>query len=237
MKDETKERVREIEDAVSGDCNWMMPIPQPAAPGGGSETGAWYECRPASIASSVGNALAGTPTRWLETMPDGSSSEAALAARQAIVDMQLEPADIGTVPKVKEKAPGSMAIVGMPMWMWMENGADNRAWGPYTVTEEVDGLSVQATASARGVHWDMGDGKAVYCTTPGTPYQRSYKKQESPDCGYKYEETGAYTVTATTEWDVEWQAEGESGLIQTTTQSTGELDVGESHALNVKPRG
>ncbi|MEU2718506.1 hypothetical protein [Streptomyces sp. NPDC007205] len=82
----------------------------------------------------------------------------------------------------------------------------------------------------------MGDStSAVVCNGPGTVYNASYGKQESPTCGHTYSSTWAaqkgakYTVTATSTWTVNWQANGGGGAGQftETRQSNVQVAIGE----------
>lgn len=216
-------------------CMWTFMSPQPAVPAGKDPSiGGWEECIPTG-----GKVLGMTyPRRWWEG-PAGQAGTATpeQAARQVVAQMRLEGIEMGMVPRSLEEDSRAMGAVGMPTWMWVANPEDPLAWGPYTVTEEVEGLSVTATARPRNVTWDMGNGDWVVCTTAGTEYQKAYGKQPSPDCGYEYQRTGAYTVTALTTWDVEWSAGDGSGTLQTVTRSAQPVRIGDLQAVNVTPQG
>ncbi len=214
-------------------CVWTTMSPQPAPPAGVDPTrGAWEECLPA------GGSVFGQQNeiRWMESSGAGAGAGAttpAQAAVQVVKEMQLKGIEIGMVPYPVEEQ--GMGAVGLPAWMWVENTQDPQAWGPYTVTKTVDGVSVQATARPLEVTWDMGNGDSVVCTTAGTPFEERFGKQESPDCGYTYEKMGDYRVSAITTWSVEWAAGGESGVIETVTRSAQDVKIGEFQALNVRP--
>jgi len=83
----------------------------------------------------------------------------------------------------------------------------------------------------------MGDGEAVTCASPGTPYVRSEGSVMSPSCGYRYERSSAqqqgaaYTVTATTTWAVTWSGGGETGALTVTRSSTAQVRIGELQVL------
>jgi hypothetical protein len=153
-------------------------------------------------------------------------------ARRAVKLLQLKPPPIGIVPEAK---PGSIGLVGMPVWMWTSRTPDT--WGPKTVTASVPGLAVTATAKADRVVWRMGDGQTVTCLTPGTPYEDRYGKTDSPDCGYRYTRTSvrqpghAYTVAATTYWTVDWAGGGETGTIDLDFTASTQIRVGELQVL------
>lgn len=157
------------------------------------------------------------------------------AAQNVVKEMQLKGIEIGMVPSsVSENGTGA---VGLPAWMWVGNPDDPQAWGPYTVSKNVNGIAVQATARPVHVTWDMGDGAQVICEGPGTVYDRRFGKEESPDCGYTYTKMSnpTYQVTAITTWSVEWSALDQSGVIETVTRSSQDVRIGEFQALNVRP--
>ena len=97
------------------------------------------------------------------------------------------------------------------------------------------GLSVTATAKARQIVWDMGDGHTETCHNPGTPYYTG--GVVSPTCQHIYVRSSAdqpnlaYTITATTTWDVTWTGGGTSGSLTVTRVSTGHVRVGEVQVL------
>lgn len=211
------------------DCAWKntadQPPPPPDAP---HPVGAWEECVPGTQLPGVPNEV-----RWMPSTVVGGQLSPSAAATEVVARMQLQGIKIGMTPKGADER--GVGAVGLPAWMWVGNTGDPLSWGPYTVTEEVDGVQVTATARPKVVTWDMGDGTQVACEGPGTPYERSFGKKESPDCGHTYMEMGNYTVAAITTWSVEWEAEGESGVIETLTRSSQPVKIGEFHALNVKP--
>lgn len=227
------------------DCIWRMMNPQlPPPPGADPSRGAWEECVPeAELGGADGGFFWGDPTgsypqRWWER-PLGPEGQVApeQAARQVVAEMDLKGIEIGMVPRSVASDPNAMGAVGLPAWMWVANAGDPQAWGPYTVTRTVEGLEVTATARPTHVTWDMGNGARVVCRNAGTPYQERYGREKSPSCGYTYEKTGQYTVTALTSWQVEWSAGGEAGVLQTITRSSQPVLIGELQAVNVKPGG
>ncbi|MFC5148949.1 ATP/GTP-binding protein [Streptomyces aureoversilis] len=150
---------------------------------------------------------------------------AAELAQQAFSKMKLETPKLGSAPP-----PGSKGLIGMPVWMWVAKS--DTTWGPQSTTASAGGLSVTVTAKVTGIDWNMGDGQSVHCATPGTPYDSSVGKKDSPDCGYRYTKVGEYQITATTTWVVTWTAtNGETGTLPNQTRSAqttarvGELQV------------
>jgi hypothetical protein len=155
-------------------------------------------------------------------------------AQIAIESMALKAIDIGITP---EPGPDSIGLVGMPVWMWAKDpGSDT--YGPATASASAGGITVTATARVHELTWDMGDGIEVVCRTAGTPYEASFGKRESPDCGHVYEESsahqpgGRYTVTATSDWVITWSGAGQTGTIRLNGLSRSvEIAVGEAQVL------
>ncbi|MFF5010553.1 hypothetical protein ACFY3G_48135 [Streptomyces phaeochromogenes] len=107
-------------------------------------------------------------------------------------------------------------VVHVPTWIWVERGT----WGPVSVSAAVKGVKVTATARPQKAVWSMGEGGAVVCRGPGTPYLSTYSpKASSPDCGYTYRRASlsepgeAYSVSVRVTWDVEWQGAGQTGVV------------------------
>jgi hypothetical protein len=147
--------------------------------------------------------------------------------------MGLKAIIIGIVPEPK---PGRIGLVGMPTWMWVAQPSAN-TWGPITRTASAGGVTVTATAKVSKVVWSMGDGSSVTCTSPGTPYQDSYGKRSSPECGHTYTRTSlgqpgdAYHVSATSYWVVTWAGGGQTGIIDLDFTANTQIKVGEMQVL------
>ena len=169
---------------------------------------------------------------WVQTGEVGI--DPVVLANRAIAAMDLDPITIGIVP---ESGPNRVGLVGLPVWMWVDNQTDD-TWGPITRSASQGPVSVRATASVSNIVWDMGDGTKVTCTGKGTPYTDHFGKQESPTCGHRYDKMstsqpdGAYQVTATSHWVVEWAGGGQSGTIEfdLTTEPL-PIRVGEAQVL------
>ncbi|MEU9254544.1 hypothetical protein AB0D66_22175 [Streptomyces sp. NPDC048270] len=102
------------------------------------------------------------------------------------------------------------------------------------MTAAAGGLSVTVTAKVTRINWSMGGGTTITCTKPGTPYQQSLGKADSPDCGHRYTKVGNHTITATSTWVVDWVANsGETGSIPDTTRtSSTTVRIGELQVVN-----
>lgn len=162
---------------------------------------------------------------WAATSP--SLPDPKVLAQQAVTQMHLRAVTIGMAPEPK---PGSVGLVGLPIWMWAAS-PDAGSWGPVTKTVSAGGYSVTATGKVTKVVWEMGDGGAVTCTSPGTPYQDSFGLSASPDCGYRYPTQGTYTVRATNYWTVNWSGLGQSGVINRNYTSSSVVTIGELQAV------
>ena len=202
----------------------------------GNTDGAVYH-----LTYSAGTTLPGTGGGdfWSATPPAGPAAppDPAVLAQQALAAMQLQAIEIGIVP---EAAPGSMGLVGLPTWMWVDQPAEN-TYGPISRTVAAGGVSVTATAKVRNVVWSMGDGRSVTCTTAGTPYADSYGRESSPDCGHTYTRTsagqpgGAYTVAATSSWTITWTGGGQTGTIDNISfTQEAQVRIGELQVIQTR---
>lgn len=168
---------------------------------------------------------------WLASPPGATQLSPAQLAQQAIDSMKLGAPDVHINPK-----PGGRGLVGLPVWMWAGKG--RTTWGPNTATASAGGVTVTAAATVSKVTWSMGDGSTVVCTTPGTPYNASYGKSPSPDCGHVYAEPssttagGSYRVTATSTWSIHWTGGGQQGDQTETRSAAVAVTIGELQLLN-----
>lgn len=147
-------------------------------------------------------------------------------ARQAFASLPLDQVDIGIVP---EDEPGRIGLVGLPVWMWVEN-PDERTFGPVEASASDQGLTVTIEAKVDRIVWDLGDGTTVTCTGPGTPYEDRFAGEASPDCGHRFTRQGQYEVSATSYWTATWEGGDQRGELSAertarTTVSVGELQV------------
>jgi len=131
--------------------------------------------------------------------------------------------------------------VGIPVWLWVAQPSPT-TWGPYSKTATLGGVTVTATASVTDVTWSTGDGQTVNCGL-GTAFNEAAMANQlatdSPTCGFRFQHTstsqagGAFTVTATTHWSVEWTGGGQNGQIaEPNAQSSTAVHVGELQSVN-----
>ena len=206
-------------------CEAASPQPPLSDPvWGGRTEGQIYECTRPGAAFGV---VAPVFLIWLAQPPAGAPPDPRVLAQQAVATMNLKAVSIGIVP---EPAPGRVGLVGMPVWMWDTNPGPS-TWGPITKAASAGGYTVTATAKATKVVWSMGDGEVVVCRTPGTPYEDSYGRQDSPDCGYTYTRQGVYQVWARSYWSVQWSGLGQSGSIPLQFANSVRITVGEAQVL------
>ncbi|MFC8953673.1 ATP/GTP-binding protein [Streptomyces sp. NPDC057101] len=214
-------------------CSYKKLVPQPDA-----DSLLWEGHDPAEGGAVYERICIGGPggmtigAVWAPGPPGPAAIDPAVLAQQALDKMLLRPPAIGITPK-----PGGRGVVGMPVYLWTERGPET--YGPNTASASAGGVTVTATAKVSRIVWNMGDGKSVICTTPGTPYKAEYGKQPSPDCGHRYTApssttgTGTYHVNATSTWTVGWQATtGQSGQLTETRQSAVNVTVAEVQVLN-----
>ncbi|MFF9818920.1 ATP/GTP-binding protein [Streptomyces sp. NPDC014006] len=149
----------------------------------------------------------------------------AVLAQRAVDSMTL----LG--PAIASPRAAGQYTVGVPMWMWVNQSATT--YGPNSASASAGGVTVTATAKVSKIVWQMGDGSAVTCTGPGTPYKASTGMTESPTCGHVYSKSsastsgGKYRVTATSTWTVNWEGGGETGQLSEVRQSNVQVAVGE----------
>jgi len=124
-----------------------------------------------------------------------------------------------------------MIPVGYPLWLWTSS---DQVSVSKSVTQS--GLSVAVTATRQKVVFAMGDGHTVSCTSfTVRPAHLADPTAGSPTCGYTYQTTGEFTISATSTWLVTWQASGQSGSFTVTDSATSAsaLPVGELSSVIV----
>ncbi|MGW4560999.1 ATP/GTP-binding protein [Streptomyces sp. NPDC004561] len=188
-------------------------------------------------AGAAAATLIGAPlvpqTFWAAAAPKANVDPEQLA-REAVDKMLL------TGPSIANPRAAGRYVVGMPMWMWVNQGPTT--YGPNSASASLAGVTVTATAKVSSISWDMGDGTdAVVCNGPGTKYEASMGKAPSPNCGHVYDKAstsetgGKFHGTATATWTVDWTVTagpGENGEFTQTRQSAFTVDVREVQVLN-----
>lgn len=156
--------------------------------------------------------------------------------------MNLTTGQIGSTPPASSSNPNAVGAVGLPIWLWIADPAQNTT-GPIESTEAEGGLSVTATGTLDRIEWTLtgANGATVGAITcdganaSGTPYDGRNSAEPSPTCGFGADlnsSPGNLTLTATAYWSVEWQGGGQSGHIDFTAESRStQIRVGELQML------
>lgn len=167
-------------------------------------------------------------------------------ANDAAATIGIEAIDIGIVP---EDIDGRVGLVGMPVWMWVENPSPETI-GPMQKVVNSGPVVVTLNATMMAVGWDMGDGGHQLCPgalAPYTPYTDVAADSPSPTCGYRYTRSSLrqpgekFEVTASSTWQVTWTATTPAGMtggvIPMARSSSTSIKVGESQVLVLPGRG
>lgn len=223
----------------TGSC-WaqaMDPQPDPDHMAwGGREDGVILEC---SLFEEGTDTWAQAFTYWAPSAP-GELANPRQLADEAVAAMNLTMGDIGTAPPSIDQNPDAMGLVGLSIWLWVADPAENTT-GPITRSAAEGSVSVTATATLDRIEYTLRPrigSVAVTCAgdnAAGTPYLEAYGEQ-NPHCGF----TAAQNVrmgepaliTGTAHWVVQWAGGGQSGTIEVPPQSsTTRVNIGELHVL------
>lgn len=180
------------------------------------------------------------PNCWIPSGEEGSPGISIPdAAYRYVVEIEFQPPEIGMAPQVNPEWGHRRTYVGLPVWLWVANPT-SMTWGPYHSSHDLGGIVFTFDAQVDRIVWDMGDGTTVTCGL-GTAYVTTYGNTDSPGCGHRYETTsadqpnGKYPVSATSYWNVNWSAGGQSGTIPLQLTSSTEVEVRELQSVNVPP--
>lgn len=184
--------------------------------------------------------VAPNPADFLGPLPAGAGQAAdPVAVAQALSQRAIE--ELLLDPPVPHTSVSGAGYVGVPVWLWIEDGIAST--GPVSATATAGAARVTATGRLSAVEWSMGPaGGDVRCAGPGTPW--TGQVGSSPDCGYTYEQrslpertggVGRWQVVATGVWTVTWT--GVSGgvpvageeTVRVSTESS--LSIGEIQVL------
>lgn len=195
-------------------------------------------CEPAALQPEM-NAPAEAPALAVDPQ---------ILAAQAVSEIRVPSPQISVGPDLDKVA------VNLWTWLWITPP------DPVQVTVSAGAISVTAIAELTSVDWTMGEPTkdaesgqlgapaVVSCEGAGVaPDLESYDWKAEPPCGYKYQQRslpertagrGTWTLTATANWTVNWQATtGETGTTTLTSAAVEEVAVGEYRTLLVdQPR-
>lgn len=156
--------------------------------------------------------------------------------------MNLSMGAIGSTPPTSAQDPGALGSIGLPVWLWIANRADNTT-GPIERSASDGGLTVTATGTLDRVEWTLTDANgtvvgSISCEGPnaaGTPYDGRDTAEPSPTCGFGAglnQTPGNLTLTGTAYWSVQWQGGNQSGSIDVPAQSNeAQIRIGETQIL------
>jgi hypothetical protein len=140
---------------------------------------------------------------------DRESVDPVVLAEQAAERVAVPEPSVNLNPSLAQNQ-----IVNLATVLWI----DPAQWQPVTTSASAAGVTANVAARPLRVEWDMGNGDTVTCEGPGTPFDPSAPDVTPDDaCLYTYRRSsatapnGAFTVTATTVWEVSWDAEGAPG--------------------------
>lgn len=195
-----------------------------------------------------GCAAPAAPTPGPALTPPPEQVDPLVLAQRATAQIQVPLPEIGVGPSLDRVA------VNLWTWLWITPP------DPVQVTVSAGAISVTAIAELTSVDWTMGEPTkdpesgqvgtpaVVSCEGAGVaPDLESYDWKAEPPCGYKYQQRslpertagrGTWTLTATANWTVNWQATtGETGTTTLTSAAVEEVAVGEYRTLLVdQPR-
>ncbi|WP_129787366.1 hypothetical protein [Promicromonospora panici] len=157
--------------------------------------------------------------------------------------MNLTMGQIGSTPPATTSNPNAVGAIGLPIWLWIANRAENTI-GPIARSASEGGLSVSATGTLDRVEWTLTSASgttigAITCdgpNAPGTPYDGRNSAEPSPTCGFGADlnnSPGSLTLTGTAYWVVEWQSSGGLGgqIPFTSPSNSTQIRIGELQAL------
>lgn len=237
---------------VDGTGRCLIAAADPGRPGGPKDPAAARSGRPPAparatpprptldpvatplLAGALAGGAAGRVPAPANPPAAAAPAPAAVLAQRAVSELTLRPPSI-------ELSAGRGAFVGVPLWLWIDRGAQTS--GPTSAVATAGNARVQATGRLLAVEWELGPpGARVTCSGPGTPWRG--QSGASPDCGYVYRErslpertggTARWTITATSVWQVGWNGVTDGGPVagQETLRlsSTATLAVGEVQVL------
>ena len=200
----------------------------------------------------------GPPPQWVIVLCPSSLSPSGLfafypynvAPPQAAIDLLVASAyDRLALPVLAMNgAPsgddGAPAIVKLPTWFWVDQGA----WNPVSEDATLPTARVVATATPVRTTWDPGTGgDVVVCAGPGAAYDFGRADAgQSTYCSYTYLHSSAvaagrdwFVLRLTVTWDVSWVCEpacGSGVLPAFQISSSRPVRVAEVQALNTRNR-
>jgi len=180
---------------------------------GGSTPGSWYFVKCSGKTLTIYNGA----LSWIPSTPP-TQDELAVTPNA----LALKAADsLSLPPPVIDLNPSLFSVVNLSTWLWI----DPQNWHSFRATATAGGVSATAVAAPQSVSWSMGDGNTVVCDGPGTPFLPTISSDlQKTNCSYTYRASsagqrssdgesndGAFRVSATITWVVNWSATGAAG--------------------------
>jgi len=193
------------------------PKPQAGKPGASTLNtcfGEWYAYR----------CVAAPTPKKKPTAPDPSAHIREVVAKLKLPDPTPQ---IGPDPNNNK---WHMLAVGYPIWLWTNQPTT------LTTTAHHDGLTCTLQATWQSTTFTTGDNTTTTCTTTTTyPQHPSKPGTPSPTCGHTYQtpspKNHPYTITAQTNWNINWNTNNQHGTLTTTYTGQHQLTIGELQTL------
>lgn len=173
------------------------------------------EATPASPAPA-----APAPEGEAAVAPAPAAPDPYVLVSQALAQLTLPDAVPSIAPDPANNEWGMLAV-GLPVWF----SSDEPASVDASTTQQ--GIAITLVATKQSTTLDLGDGSTITCTSMTVRPTSAPAMQRSPDCGHTYVTHGDYTITATTVWNLDWAALGQSGSFRMQMSGSSDLKVGE----------
>ncbi len=150
----------------------------------------------------------------------GAGVDVAAAARSAAASLGVPAPVIGLSPAPSGNQWGALGV-GLPIWVWLDDP------GSVGSSASQDGIDISLSAVRGSVAFDWGDGTSTVCTQMQERPGGVDPLVPSPVCGHAYMKAGDYTITATSSWEVGWQALGQQGQVSLSSSGTYQMPIRE----------
>lgn len=191
--------------------DWSVAGPSAPVPEGAVVVGGVVVCVP-----NPGEACL-TP---IPVAPGAGGVDVAASARSAAASLGVPAPVIGLSPEPSGNRWGALGV-GLPIWAWVDDP------GSLSASASQDGIDISLSASRGSVVFDWGDGTSSTCTQMVQRPVGVDPLMQSPVCGHAYLKAGDYTITATSSWDVLWQALGQQGRVGLSSSATYQMPIRE----------
>lgn len=190
-----------------------------------SATGRWLE----RWCDGIGNAGVGE----YFAVPEGGLADPYQLAVDALASVGIAPPAIRTSPSESGRL-----YVQVPTWLWL----DRTWWQSYEATASAGRVWSTVRATPVATRWTLGDGDAVSCSGPGTPWRRGLSEDAST-CSHIYRVSsasrpgGTFDLEATVTIEVSWTTNAPVGggtLPAISRTSSLDVEVGEIQAIGTR---